>query len=247
MSLVSWPWRKFLAWPPVSASLPRSERSTRPQPSRRAASSEAGMSVVATTRAHRRTGGCASAGARPRAGARRVRAGAAPRPRARRAPPRSPRHRRAARAGRAARRCSSGGLRAAAHRDPRSRAIRSPPIMPLADTFQEILDSLPSDWTDMELDLRVDESRYIDATLLLVTINAQPYSRHDWHWRILVAHQFGHAAAAPAVHGTLRLLDEAGIAGQLELRELRSGRVETVQMWGRPESVRREFRRVRAQ
>jgi hypothetical protein len=119
--------------------------------------------------------------------------------------------------------------------------------MPLADTFQEILDSLPSDWTDMELDLRVDESRYIDATLLLVTINAQPYSRHDWHWRILVAHQFGHAAAAPAVHGTLRLLDEAGIAGQLELRELRSGRVETVQMWGRPESVRREFRRVRAQ
>ena len=30
-------------------------------------------------------------------------------------------------------------------------------------TFQEIVDSLPSDWTDLELDLRVDESRYIDA------------------------------------------------------------------------------------
>ena len=64
-------------------------------------------------------------------------------------------------------------------------------------------------------------------------VNAQPYSRHDWHWRILVAHQFGHAAAAPAVHGTLRLLDEAGIRGELVLRELRTGRVETVQMWGR--------------
>ena len=119
--------------------------------------------------------------------------------------------------------------------------------MPLADTFQEIIDSLPSDWTDVELDLRVDESRYIDAATLLVQVNAQPYSHHDWHWRLLVAHQFGHAAAAPAVHGTLRLLDEAGIRGELVLRELRSGRVETTYTWGRPESVREEFRRIRAQ
>ena len=119
--------------------------------------------------------------------------------------------------------------------------------MPLAAEFQEIVDSLPSDWTDLEFDLRVDESRYIDASTLLVQVNAQPYSRHDWHWRILVAHQFGHAAAAPTVHGTLRLLDEAGIRGELVLRELRTGRVETVQMWGRGESVRREFRRIRSQ
>ena len=119
--------------------------------------------------------------------------------------------------------------------------------MALAETFQEIVDSLPSDWTDLELDLRVDESRYIDAATLLVQVNAQPYSHHDWHWRILVAHQFGHAAAAPTVHGTLRLVDQAGIRGELVLRELRTGRVETVQMWGRPESVRREFRKLRAQ
>jgi hypothetical protein len=119
--------------------------------------------------------------------------------------------------------------------------------MPLADTFQEIIDSLPSDWTDLELDLRVDESRYIDAATLVVQVNAQPYSHHDWHWRILVAHQFGHAASAPTTHGTLKLLDDAGIRGELVLRELRTGRVETVQMWGRPESVRQEFRRIRAQ
>jgi hypothetical protein len=119
--------------------------------------------------------------------------------------------------------------------------------MALADTFGEIVDSLPSDWTDMELDLRVDESRYVDAALLLVTCNAQPYSRHDWHFRLLVAHQFGHAASAETVHGTLKLLDDAGIRGELALRELRTGRVETVQMWGRPESVRQEFRRIRAQ
>jgi hypothetical protein len=119
--------------------------------------------------------------------------------------------------------------------------------MPLADTFQQIVDSLPSDWTDLELDLRVQEDRYIDAATLLVTCNAQPYSMHDWHFRLLVAHTFGHAAAAPTVHGTLKLLDDAGIGGELALREVREGRVETIQDWGRPESFRREFRRLHHQ
>jgi len=119
--------------------------------------------------------------------------------------------------------------------------------MPLANAFQEIVDSLPSDWTDLELDLRVLEDRYVDAASLLVTCNAQPYSRHDWHFRLLVAHRFGHAAAPETVHGTLKLLDDAGIPGELELREWREGRHETVQDWGRGESFRREFRRLRAQ
>ncbi len=67
---------------------------------------------------------------------------------------------------------------------------------PLAQTFEQILESLPDDWTDLEFDLRIfDERRYVDAAVLLVTCNAQPYSRHDWHWRVLVAHRFGHAAA----------------------------------------------------
>jgi hypothetical protein len=120
--------------------------------------------------------------------------------------------------------------------------------MGLADSFEQVVDSLPDDWTDLEFDLRIDdESRYIDAAVYLVTCNAQPYSRHDWHWRLLVAHRFGHAAAVPAVHAALKLLDDAGITGELAVREVRSGRVEVVQMWGRPESVRQEFRRTRAQ
>jgi hypothetical protein len=120
--------------------------------------------------------------------------------------------------------------------------------MALADTFQQIVDSLPDDWTDLELDLRiVDETRYIDAATYLVTCNAQPYSRHDWHWRLLVAHRFGHAAAVPAVRTALRLLDDAAIAGELAVRETRSGRVEVRQLWGRPESVREELRRLNAQ
>ena len=119
--------------------------------------------------------------------------------------------------------------------------------MPLADTFNDIVSSLPSDWTDLELDLRVQEDRYIDAASLLVTCNAQPYSNHDWHFRIIIAHRFGHAAAAPAVHGAFRLLDDAGIDGEMVVREVREGRVEVTQGWGRPESWRQEFRRLRAQ
>jgi hypothetical protein len=122
--------------------------------------------------------------------------------------------------------------------------------MALAATFQEIVDSLPDDWTDLEFDLRIaDESRYVEAAVLLATCNAQPYSKHDWHWRIIVAHRFGHAASAPAVHAALKLLDDAGIAGELAVREVRAGRVEVISelMWGRTESVRQEFRKLRAQ
>jgi hypothetical protein len=118
----------------------------------------------------------------------------------------------------------------------------------LAEDFQAVLDTLPPDWTDLALDLRIsDEERYIEAATYLVQTNAQPYSHHDWHWRILVAHRFGHAAAAPVVHGALRALDEAGIDGELAVRQTRSGRVEVTQMWGRPQSVRDEFRRIRSQ
>jgi hypothetical protein len=120
--------------------------------------------------------------------------------------------------------------------------------MALAETFTEIVDSLPDDWTDLEFDLRIfDERRYVDAAVLLVTCNAQPYSRNDWHWRVIVAHRFGHAAAAPAVHAALKLLDDAEIAGEMVVREVRTGRAEVVQMWGRTESVREEFKKLRAQ
>src|SRR3954465_1739825 len=68
--------------------------------------------------------------------------------------------------------------------------------MPLAETFQEVVDALPSDWTDLELDLRVEVDRYIDAATLLVTCNAQPYSMPDWNFRLLRAPTFGHAPGA---------------------------------------------------
>ena len=107
---------------------------------------------------------------------------------------------------------------------------------------------MPPDWTALELDLRIaDEKRYVEAATMLTQINAMPYSKHDWHWRLRVAHEFGHAAAAETVEGTLGRLDQQRIVGELALREARSGRVEVTQMWGRPESVRQEFARRRVQ
>ena len=120
--------------------------------------------------------------------------------------------------------------------------------MPLADDFQAVVDSLPPDWTQLEMDMRIfDEDRYVEAATMLAQVNAMPYSQHDWHWRLRAAHQFGHAAAAESVRGTLAVIDDLGIAGELALREARTGRVEVTQMWGRPESVRQEFRRRRVQ
>ena len=120
--------------------------------------------------------------------------------------------------------------------------------MALAETFRQVVDSLPDDWTDLELDLRIrDAERYVEAATYVVTCNAQPYSKNEWHWRIMVAHRFGHAAAAPAVHATLTMLDDAGIDGELRLRETRIGRAPVEPLWGRPESMRRERRRLLSQ
>ena len=119
--------------------------------------------------------------------------------------------------------------------------------MALADSFQEILDSLPDEWTDLSVDLRIlDEERYVEAAVMVSQVNAQPYSKADWHWRLNVAHRFGHAAAAETVRGVLARLDDEGIVGEMVLRDVREGRAEVVQMWGRPESVREDFRRRRS-
>jgi len=119
--------------------------------------------------------------------------------------------------------------------------------MSLAGDFQGILDSLPPDWTDLEVDLRIgDERQYIDSAVALSQVNAQPYSRADWHWRLLVARSFGHAAAPESVEGVLAKLDAEDVSGEMRVAEVREGRSEIVQMWGRPESVREEFRERRS-
>lgn len=122
--------------------------------------------------------------------------------------------------------------------------------MPLAADFERVLDALPPDWTDLEIDVRIDdEERYIDSAVAISQVNGQPY-RHPhvsgWHWRVLIAHSFGHGAAAESVRGVLEKLDADGTAGEIRVAEVREGRSEVVQFWGRPESVRQEFRKRRA-
>jgi hypothetical protein len=117
----------------------------------------------------------------------------------------------------------------------------------LAGDFRQVLDALPPDWTDLELDLRIDdESLYVDTAVALSRVNAQPYSQADWDWRLLVAQSFGHAAAPDTVLGVLEKLGDEGVTGEMRVREVREGRAEVVQMWGRPESVREELRQRRS-
>jgi hypothetical protein len=114
--------------------------------------------------------------------------------------------------------------------------------MPLAEDFQKIVDSLPPDWSYMQFDLRIhEEDRYVELAPIVAEVNAWPLSKADYHWRFNVAREFGHAAAAVSVHGNLAKLDGLGITGELAVRQVRSGRVPVEPMWGRPESVRREF------
>ena len=119
--------------------------------------------------------------------------------------------------------------------------------MALGEAFEAIVESLPRDWTDMQLDLRLaDEDRYVDASIPMTQVNAQPYSEAEWHWRINVAHGFGHAAAPETVAWVLEMLDRQGIEGELMIRNVNEGRAEITNMWGRPESVRREYRERRS-
>ena len=59
----------------------------------------------------------------------------------------------------------------------------------------------------------------------------------------------GHKWAMLTVYAssTARAFDEAGIDGEFEIREVRTGRAPVFNEWGRPESVREEFRKLHHQ
>ena len=78
--------------------------------------------------------------------------------------------------------------------------------------------------------------RIIFALALIVTAISLAY----WSW------SNRQDLAAESVAGVLAKLDREGVRGEMRVREVREGRAEVVQMWGRPESVREEFRQRRA-
>ena len=118
----------------------------------------------------------------------------------------------------------------------------------LAADFQQVLDGMPSDWTDLELDLRIeDESR-----LRRHRGRPQPGQRAGpTRESGLGLASAGREGLRPRRRGRVGARRPAqarrgGVAGELAVREVREGRSEIVQMWGRPESVREEFRQRRA-
>ncbi len=114
--------------------------------------------------------------------------------------------------------------------------------MELAKTFNEIIDSLPDDWTNLVFEIRIDDlERYVEAAVALVDCHGQPFSEDTKQWRVNVARDFGHAANLETVRGVLARLDSLGIEGRIRLRDVREGRSEVFDGWGRPESVRQEF------
>jgi hypothetical protein len=60
--------------------------------------------------------------------------------------------------------------------------------MSLVADFTQILDSLPPDWTDLEVDMRIeDQSQYVDTAVALSQVNAQVYQHpldEQWQWRL---------------------------------------------------------------
>ena len=99
------------------------------------------------------------------------------------------------------------------------------PAMAMADTFSEMVDSLPDDWTDLELDLRIsDEERYIEAATYLVHVQ-RPAVLASTTGTGGSSSRIASATPPPRPASTARcaLLDEAGIDGELAVRETRIG------------------------
>ena len=123
-------------------------------------------------------------------------------------------------------------------------------VASLAESFtRESSTRFPGDWTDLQLDLRIDdEERYVEAAVILAQCNAQPYSRADWHWRTAGRQQLRpRDLRRDRPRGRCASSTGRASTGELALHEVREGRVEVVPMWGRPQSVRDEFAKRRAQ
>ncbi len=114
--------------------------------------------------------------------------------------------------------------------------------MELAKAFDGIVGSLPDDWTNLIFEIGIEDlERYVEAAVAFVDCNGQPISEDTKQWRVNVARDFGHAADLDTVREVLIKLDLLGIEGRIRLRDVREGRSEVFNEWGRSESVRQEF------
>jgi hypothetical protein len=87
----------------------------------------------------------------------------------------------------------------------------------LSTGWQEALEALPSDWSDVVAELELDSSADIDrAAVLCAPINpSQTTERPGFRFRSASAHGYG--ASAGMVGRCLARLDEAGITGRIRI------------------------------
>jgi hypothetical protein len=98
-----------------------------------------------------------------------------------------------------------------------------PPARSLAEAWDEIVAALPRDWSDLQAEVAIASSADVErAALLLGPVNPFLEDRVPPAFRFRVAHRFGYGAAPPMARRVLERLDEAGIAGSLELRRVQS-------------------------
>jgi hypothetical protein len=88
----------------------------------------------------------------------------------------------------------------------------------LAPAWQEALEVLPSDWSDLVVELELDSSADIDrGAVLCAPINPSQLTGSKSGFRFRCASRFGYGASAGMVGRCLARLDEAGITGRVRI------------------------------
>jgi hypothetical protein len=86
----------------------------------------------------------------------------------------------------------------------------------LAVTWQELLDGLPEDWSDLYCELELDSTDYLEpAALRLAPVN--PARTGDPVFSFRCARRFGYGAAPEMVRRCLERLDEEAITGEVRI------------------------------
>ncbi len=89
----------------------------------------------------------------------------------------------------------------------------------LATAWQELVNGLPEDWSDLYCELRLDSTDYLEPTALR-TAPLNPTRTAEATFGFRCARRFGYGTAPEMVQRCLGRLDEAGITG--EVRVLRA-------------------------
>jgi hypothetical protein len=91
-----------------------------------------------------------------------------------------------------------------------------PPRESLAPAWQELVDGLPEDWSDLYCELQLDSTDYLEpAALRTAPLNPARTAEATFGFRC--ARRFGYGAAPEMVQRCLERLDEAGITGEVRI------------------------------